>query len=300
MFSESYRPNTLDEVIGHSHAKSALQKYLTSNFKGCVFLVGSPGIGKTTLTLCAAKTLGFDPIEINASKCLRSFSDVLHLKDSCRGSVNIQSFLVGCPTRKSCLILDELDGSDPHAQTKIIDWILDETRCVPILCTGNDVPNIFRKNPKYVTIINCVPPEPSELGKLFKYAPDISLQLKKCNNDVRKMLNTLQYGESYILPKYVLPPTGSSPETAFLVRQKMFELPNPLGYLSGKLGNLCSHQTMYEYRQCDKRGHTLSSDIHLSKSHPDKSHTKLEILLEQMALFPARSVQELPEQAPVP
>jgi hypothetical protein len=296
MFSESYRPNTLDEIIGHANAKSALRKYLSSDFKGCIFLVGSPGIGKTTLTLCAAKTLGFDPIEINASKSLRSFNDVVHLRDSCRGAVNIQSFLVGSPTRKSCIILDELDGSDPHAQTKIMDWILEPTRCVPILCTGNDVPSIFKKNG--INIVNCVPPDPSELTKLFKYSPDLSLQLKKCNNDVRKMLNTFQYGESYVLPKYVLPPTGSSPETAFLVRQKMFDLPNPLEYLVDKPGKLCLHQTMYEYRHCDKHGRKTVVDNLPQKSHPDKSHTKLEMLLEQMALIHDQSEQQ--SALPVP
>jgi hypothetical protein len=281
MFSESYRPNTIDEIVGHANAKIVLEKYLKSNFNGCVFLVGSPGIGKTTLTLCASRSFGFDPIEINASKSLRSYSDVIHLKDSCRGSVNIQSFLVGSPTRKSCVILDELDGSDPHAQTKIIDWITDDTRCVPILCTGNDVPSIFRKYDKHIKIVNCLPPEVSELSRLFKYAPDLSLQLKKCNNDVRKALNTFQYGDSYVLPKYVLPPTGSSPETAFLVRQAMFGLPNPLEYLVDKPGNLCSHQTMYEYRHCDKRVHSHEDDIHQKKLHPGKSRTTLEMLLEQ-------------------
>jgi hypothetical protein len=34
-------------------------------------------------------------------------------------AVNIQSFVRGDITQKSCLILDEIDGSDPHAQMKI-------------------------------------------------------------------------------------------------------------------------------------------------------------------------------------
>lgn len=283
MLSESHRPNVLDDVIGHENAKSALTKYLKSSFKGCIFLHGSPGIGKTTLTLCAAKTFGFDPIEINASKSLRSFNDVTKLRDSCRGAINIQSFLVGDPTRKSCIILDELDGSDPHAQTRIIEWILEESRCVPILCTGNDVPGIFSKNSHAVNIIHCKPPPVEDLSKLFKFTPDLSLRLKKCNNDIRKLLNTNQYGESYVIPKFVLPPTGSSPETAFLVRQKMFDLPDPLGCLDDIQDSLCSHQTMFEYKYRDTHAHNPEDDIRLVKLHPDKSHTPLENLLAQMS-----------------
>jgi len=291
MFSESYRPRVLNDVIGHDNAKKELKEYLNSSFKGCVFLVGSPGIGKTTLTLCAAKTFGFDPIEINASKMLRSFNDVTHLRDSCRGAINMQSFLVGDPTRKSCIILDELDGSDPHAQTKIIEWIREKERRVPILCTGNDIPSIFSKHPELIKIIRCTPPASFELSKLFP-----NQEFKNSETDIRKIMNTVQYGESYSIPKYILPPTGSSPEITFLIKQTMFGIPDPLECLSDKLGSGCLHQTMYECKMNDKHVRTPLKKNHCSKQLPDKLHTKPEIQFADKGQFHVPYLLESEEQ----
>jgi replication factor C large subunit len=88
MYSEAYRPSILDEVIGHTEAKEKLQMYLRSKkFEKSIFLTGSPGIGKTTLALAAARSCGFDPLEINASKAIRSFEDVERIRDSCMSAV---------------------------------------------------------------------------------------------------------------------------------------------------------------------------------------------------------------------
>ena len=117
MYSEVYRPTTLDDVFGYKEEKEALKKYLTSGtFKKSIILSGPPGIGKTTLALAAARTYGFDPLEINASRSIRSFEDVERIKDACRSAVNIHSFIRGETSRKTCVILDEVDGSDPHWQ----------------------------------------------------------------------------------------------------------------------------------------------------------------------------------------
>lgn len=240
MYSEACRPTILSEVIGHKDAKQVLEEYLKSKFAGSVFLIGSPGIGKTTLALCAARTFDFDPLEINASRSIRSFEDVSKLKDACRSSVNIRSFLRDERTRKTCVILDELDGSDPHAQSKVIEWIKDPTRTVPILCTGNELPTIFKRNSELVKTIRCFPPNASEVEHLFKDV-DINAVLKECQHDIRRVFHRIQYGESYIIPKYLLPPTGTAVEKVFHGKQKMFGLADPLEYLVGKLDNEHSH-----------------------------------------------------------
>jgi hypothetical protein len=81
-------------------------------------------------------------------------------------------------------------------------------------------------------------------------APQI---LKECQHDIRRVFHRLQYGESFIIPDYPLPPTGTSAEIAFLWRQKMFELPDPLGCHADKLGNVHLHQTTFEYNPGGKR-----------------------------------------------
>jgi replication-associated recombination protein RarA len=205
MFSESRRPEYLDDVLGHQEVKAKLDSYLHSDFKGAIFLVGSPGIGKTTLALCAARTFQFQPLEINASKTLRSYDDVEKLKNSCFSSVNIESFIRG-DHKKTCIILDEIDGSDPHAQSKIIEWISDENRILPILLTGNELPIIFKKNSKIVEILRCYPPSVESVKQIFPDVENIEELIKECRHDLRRLFHRIQYGISYSIPLYPLPP----------------------------------------------------------------------------------------------
>lgn len=228
MYSEAHRPTYLDEVIGHSEAKNALREYLTSKtFEKSVLLTGSPGIGKTTLALAAARTFDFDPLEINASKSIRSFDDVEKIKDSCRSAINIHSFMRGDHNKKTCVILDEIDGSDPHAQTKIVQWIKDKSRCVPIICTSNEVPTIFRRNTEHIEIIRCFPPRSVDVETLFPNE-NVDELIKECQHDIRRMFHRVQYGKSDVLPKYFFPPTGLPIEKTFVLKQKAFGLPDPL------------------------------------------------------------------------
>jgi hypothetical protein len=272
MYAESHRPVFLDDVIGHQEIKQSLKSYLeTSKFPGAVFMIGPPGIGKTTMALCAARTFDFDPLEINASKSIRSFEDVDKLKDSCRSCVNIQSFIRGDMTRKTCVILDEVDGSDPHAQAKIVDWVKDPTRTVPILCTGNELPTIFKRNTELIQILRCYPPKAAEVQHLFPNA-DAPQILKECQHDIRRVFHKLQYGESYVIENYCLPPTGTSVEVAFLWRQKMFGLPDPLECHADKLGNVHSHQTTFEYKTDGKRDGKPVVSRRQKKLNPDKSN----------------------------
>ena len=65
MLSEAFRPETFDQIIGHTEAKKQLTEYLTANPRGVAFLIlGTAGIGKTTLALTAARTFGYEPLEI--------------------------------------------------------------------------------------------------------------------------------------------------------------------------------------------------------------------------------------------
>lgn len=271
MYSEAYRPTVLDEVIGHTEAKDALSNYLTSkHFQKSILLTGSPGIGKTTLALAAARTFGFDPLEINASKSIRSYEDVEKIRDSCRSAVNIHSFLRGDTTSKTCVILDEIDGSDPHAQNKVIEWVKDLGRRVPILFTSNEVPTIFKRNADLVEIIRCFPPKPSDLEELFPNQ-NVEELTKECQYDIRKMFHRMQYGKSDVIPKYVFPPTGLPVETTFVLKQAAFGLPDPLAeYRAGIPDSERSYQTSLQYKTDGKRVRTGGSSRQPKKSNPDK------------------------------
>jgi hypothetical protein len=233
MLCETQRPETFSEIIGHEEPKRILEEYLTKKpYTGCVFLTGTAGIGKTTLALASTKMFGFEPLEINASKSIRTFQDVERLRESCRASFSIQA-LIRNTKQSMCIILDEIDGSDPHAQRRIIEWVKDETRTVPIICTGNDIPMIFKRNTDAVKIVRCYAPKANDIQTLF---PDVDVHslVKECQHDIRRIIHRIQYGQSYVFPKYNVPSTGLSVEESFSVRQKMFQLPDPLAHRIGK------------------------------------------------------------------
>ena len=202
MLSESYRPQTLEEVIGHDDAKELLQSYLTKTSPGkSILICGTPGIGKTTLVLAAARSCMYEPLEINASRSLRSHEDVSRLRDSCRAVVSFTSLVKYTVPRKTCVILDEVDGSDPHAQRKILEWIQDPTRQVPILCTANETPVIFKRASETVIVHRCLPLQSRVLfDTLHSHIPgsyaDFQGIVKECQYDVRRILHHVQYGQS--------------------------------------------------------------------------------------------------------
>jgi hypothetical protein len=113
-------------------------------------------------------------------------------------------------------------------------WIRDSDRKVPVLCTGNELPTIFKRNSDSIECLRCFPPRASDLQTLFQ-GKDVSLLLKECQYDVRRMMHRMQYGESYVIPKYSAPPTGLAIEKMFVMRQKMFGLPDPLHEYRGDI-----------------------------------------------------------------
>lgn len=269
MNSEIFRPTNIQDVFGHMEAKESLKKYLTSpGYEKCIILSGSPGIGKTTLALAAAISYGFEPFEINASKAIRSYEDVEKIKESCKCSVNIYSFLR--EKKKTCVILDEIDGSDPHAQGKVISWIKDSSRKVPIICTCNEVPTIFKRNSDFVEIIRCFPPRASEIENIFPNE-NISELLKECQYDIRRISHRLQYGKSDTLPKLLFPPTGLPIEKMFILRQAAFGMPDLLhGYRVDKQDISHLLETTLSNKTDDIRDCNIVSGRRRKKLVPDK------------------------------
>jgi replication-associated recombination protein RarA len=225
MLSETFRPDTFDDIIGHDVAKSILSQYLKSNEPGVsVLLSGTPGIGKTTLAIAAAKTFEYESLEINASRSLRSHDDVQKLRDSCLSTVTFSSLVKYETPRKTCVILDEVDGSDPHAQRKILEWIQDTSRKVPIIMTSNEVPVIFKRCPSNVVLYRCLPLNAKNIYENLKKYNDISFSdfqvlVKECQFDVRRIMNCIQYGKSDTIKQVSL--TGNPIKDLFK-HQEMF------------------------------------------------------------------------------
>ena len=217
MLSETQRPLVLEQVVGHTDVKKRLTSYLkTKPYSHVIMLHGPPGIGKTTMALASIRSCGMGPLEINATQTMRSHDDVARLVASYRNSRSITSLIRG-DTKSSCLLLDEIDGSDSHAQRKMVEWMTSVDRTLPILMTCNEVPRIF-KNSEKIEVIRSHPPKPAYLIPLFPHR-DVHEMARQCNHDVRRMLQQLQYGESDSLPPPA-PLTKFSPEVNEILRQK--------------------------------------------------------------------------------
>jgi DNA polymerase III gamma/tau subunit len=67
LFTEKYRPDTLEGYIGNDDFKSSLQQWIDSNDIPHLLLTGGAGTGKTTAAKLIVNNINCDSLYINCS-----------------------------------------------------------------------------------------------------------------------------------------------------------------------------------------------------------------------------------------
>ncbi len=153
-WTEKYRPQSLDDVIGNPGAVNTLRQWAQSWVDGipekrAMVLIGTPGIGKTTSALALANDMGWTPVEMNASD--QRTGDAIE-NIALRGSrfntfSEDGSYLDSTKGQRKLIILDEADnffGNADRGAIPMITKLIKET-LQPVILIVNDYYELSRK-----------------------------------------------------------------------------------------------------------------------------------------------------------
>jgi replication factor C large subunit len=199
MWSEKYRPRTVQEMVGNEYARLAAIKWLRSWVSGSrpLLLVGPPGTGKTTLVYTLARQLDYDLVEMNASDIRNREALQTRITPIFQNTANLAG-------KKIMLFLDEVDGISGREDTGGLDILIDLMKepTVPVIMAANEKLFKIRKLVKVCKMVE-FRPVPSRLLFLLldhilrrervKLGPeDRALIVDNSRGDIRSLLNSAQ------------------------------------------------------------------------------------------------------------
>ncbi len=201
MWSEKYRPDSLEEMVGNEEARAKLLLWLKKWKPGvkAALLVGPPGTGKTTTVHLVAEKAGLQLVELNASDTRTK--DRLSKKV---GEAIASTTLFG---GRSLIFLDEVDGLSGRKDYGAIDFIKDavkKSESPVVMAANNPDSDEVKKLASATSRIEFRRPEAGEVEKrLAKIAAKEKAHLTKeetakialaANGDLRAAVNFLQSG----------------------------------------------------------------------------------------------------------
>ena len=202
-YTEKYRPDVLDKIIGQQNHINYLRKWSeewkneTPN-KKAIILHGLPGVGKTTVAHVLANENKWEILELNASNT-RTSNVIQRIASSASKSVSFDSTF-----DKRLIIFDEVDnlhGNSDRGGAKAIINIIKET-LNPVILIANDFYKLDTTLKSLCTSLKFSNIDVKTITKLLKdicKKEDITIDnkvlehiAKNCNGDVRAAVNDLE------------------------------------------------------------------------------------------------------------
>jgi len=149
IWTEKYRPDSLDGYIGNTDIISKVKVYLESGDVPHLLLYGKAGTGKTTLAKLIIKNIDCDYIYINAS-------DENNV-DTVRNKVRDFASSVGFEPLK-VIILDEADYMTPNAQAALRNLMETFSKHTRFILTCNYVEKIIDPIQSRCQVFGITPP----------------------------------------------------------------------------------------------------------------------------------------------
>lgn len=119
VWSEKYRPKTIDECILPKNTKATLKGFLSKEILPNLLLHGTAGVGKTTVAKALCNELGYDVLVINGSNEGR-------LIDTLRTTITQFASTVSFEGNRKCIIIDEADYMTTESVQPALRNFMDE------------------------------------------------------------------------------------------------------------------------------------------------------------------------------
>ena len=193
LFTEKYRPDTLEGYIGNDDFKSSLQQWIDTNDVPHLLLCGGSGTGKTTAAKLIVNNINCDYIYINCS----DENGIDTIRDKVKSFASAASF-----KPQKVVIMDEADFLTINAQAALRNVIETFSLTTRFIFTCNYVERIIDPIQSRTIVFELTPPSMQDVA--FKCVEILDLEgvtytkadivriVKQTYPDIRKSLNLLQ------------------------------------------------------------------------------------------------------------
>lgn len=193
LWTEKYRPDTLEGYIGNIDFKSSLQQWIDSNDIPHLLLCGGAGTGKTTAAKLIVNNINCDSLYINCS----DENGIDTIRDKVKSFASAASF-----KPQKVVVMDEADFLTINAQAALRNIIETFSLNTRFIFTCNYVERIIDPIQSRTVVFELTPPSMQDVA--FKCVEILKLEevtytkadlvriIKQTYPDIRKTLNLLQ------------------------------------------------------------------------------------------------------------